>query len=175
MLTVILETRDSEGEMAQTLSVLVAGAIEGLICDVIILDHGSRDGSARVADAAGCRFLTHWDMRDVVRSARGDWLLLLEPGARPGAGWIGEIAEFVITGASPARFSPSRQHRRPFFERMARRVDALEQGCLISKRQALTIARSGLSLKDMAASVRTARLSTELVPAWVTTRSIGAR
>ena len=56
MLTIIMETRDNEVELAQTLSVLVAGAVEGLVSDVIILDHGSRDGSVHVADAAGCRF-----------------------------------------------------------------------------------------------------------------------
>lgn len=56
MLTVIMETKDNEAELAQTLSALVAGAVEGLVSDVIILDHGSTDGSPRVADAAGCRF-----------------------------------------------------------------------------------------------------------------------
>lgn len=56
MLTIIMETQDNEAELVQTLSVLVAGAVEGLVSDVIILDHGSRDGSSRVAEAAGCRF-----------------------------------------------------------------------------------------------------------------------
>ncbi len=45
MLTVIMETKDNEAELAQTLSALVAGAVEGLVSDVIILDHGSTDGS----------------------------------------------------------------------------------------------------------------------------------
>ena len=51
MLTVLLECRDQEPELAQTLSVLVAGAVEGLVSDVVVLDHGSRDGSSKVADA----------------------------------------------------------------------------------------------------------------------------
>ena len=83
MLTIITETRDNEAELAQTLSALVAGAVEGLVSDVIVLDHASQDGSCRVADAAGARFCTSWDMTEIVRSARGDWLLLLEAGARP--------------------------------------------------------------------------------------------
>ena len=57
MLTIITETRDNEAELAQTLSALVAGAVEGLVSDVIVLDHASQDGSSRVADAAGARFL----------------------------------------------------------------------------------------------------------------------
>ncbi len=88
MLTVIMECHDQEPELAQTLSVLVAGAVEGLVSDVIVLDHGSTDGSAFVADAAGCRFYQQWDMKDVLASARGRLLLLIEPGARLGQGWV---------------------------------------------------------------------------------------
>ena len=40
MLTIIMESRDSEAELAQTLSALVSGAVEGLVRDVIVLDHG---------------------------------------------------------------------------------------------------------------------------------------
>ncbi len=85
MLTVVLECQDQESELAQTLSVLVAGAVEGLVSDVVVLDHGSRDGTSRVADAAYCRFHSQWDIKDIVRSARGEWLLFVEPGARPQA------------------------------------------------------------------------------------------
>ena len=73
MLTVIMECRDQETELAQTLSVLVAGAVEGLVSDVVVLDHGSTDGSSDVADAAGCRFYLHWDLAEIVRAARGEW------------------------------------------------------------------------------------------------------
>lgn len=85
MLTVVLECQDQESELAQTLSVLVAGAVEGLVSDVIVLDHGSRDGTSRVADAAGCRFHSQWDIKDIVRAARGEWLLSssLARGLRP--------------------------------------------------------------------------------------------
>ncbi|HUH48874.1 MAG TPA: glycosyltransferase, partial [Mycoplana sp.] len=49
MLTVLMECHNNEAELAQTLSALVAGAVEGLVRDVIVLDHGSSDGSSRVA------------------------------------------------------------------------------------------------------------------------------
>ncbi|HLP66611.1 MAG TPA: glycosyl transferase, partial [Rhizobium sp.] len=76
MLTVIMECRDQEPELAQTLAVLVAGAIDGLVSDVVVLDHGSSDGTARLAEAAGCRFYRQWNMADILNSARGEWVLL---------------------------------------------------------------------------------------------------
>ncbi|OJF90436.1 glycosyl transferase [Pararhizobium antarcticum] len=167
MLTIILETRDDEAELAQTLSALVSGAVEGLVSDVIILDHGSHDGSSRVADAAGCRFLTHWDMKDVVRSVRGEWLMLLQAGARPSGRWIDDVAEYIALNKAPGRFSPSRLHRKPFFQRIGRRPAALEHGFLISKRQAVASAKTGMLLADLARGHSVRRLATEIVPAWV--------
>ncbi|MCR6499225.1 glycosyl transferase [Shinella sp. CPCC 101442] len=166
MLTIIMECRDNEAELAQTLSALVAGAVEGVVRDVIVLDHGSRDGSPRVADAAGCRFLTSWDMTDVVRSARGDWLLLLEPGARPLAGWVDAVVDHVAINGNPARFLGSRSHRRPFLQRLGRRKAPLELGYLVSKRQASAVVRSGMALADMAKGAGVRALVAEIVPAW---------
>ncbi|HTO29819.1 MAG TPA: glycosyl transferase [Pararhizobium sp.] len=167
MLTIIMETRNNEAELAQTLSALVAGAVEGLVSDVIILDHASRDGSSRVADAAGARFCTNWDMKDIVRSARGTWLLLLEAGARPAGRWIDDIAEYMTIGKTPARFSPSRLHRRPFLRRIVTRAAPLELGLLLSRQQATAIAKSGMPLSDFATGRAVRRLGSELVPAWV--------
>lgn len=167
MLTIIMETRNNEAELAQTLSALVAGAVEGLVSDVIILDHGSRDGCSRVADAAGARFCTSWDMKDIVRSARGEWFLLLEPGARPAGRWIDDIAEYVSLSKSPARFSPSRRHRRPFLKRVVTRLAPLELGFLLSRQQAAAVAKSGMQLSDFATGRAVRRLGSELVPAWV--------
>lgn len=166
MLTIIMECRDNEAELAQTLSALVSGAVEGLVRDVIVLDHGSRDGSSKVADAAGCRFLTHWDIKEVVRSARGEWLLLLEPGARPLTGWVDAVADYVSVNRSPARFTGSRSHRRPFFKRFGRRVAPLEQGFLVSKRQASAAVRPGMALEQVARGVAVRMLVAEIVPAW---------
>lgn len=167
MLTVMMECRDQEPELAQTLSVLVAGAVEGLVSDVIVLDHGSSDGSSRVADAAGCRFYAQWDIRDVLRAARGEWLLLVEAGARPLHGWIDEIGEYVALNTVPARFSQSRNHRQPFFRRIARSTPPLEHGLLLPKGQAIAVARSGMALGQLAQGHKPRRLSSELVPSWV--------
>ncbi|MEW9616367.1 glycosyl transferase [Shinella sp. S4-D37] len=166
MLTVILECRDNEAELAQTFAALVSGAVEGIVRDVIVLDHGSRDGSSTVADAAGCRFLTEWDMKDVLGSARGDWLLLLEPGARPMVGWVDAVVDHVAVNRNPARFLGSRSHRRPFLQRLLHRPAPLEQGYLVSKRQALAALSPGMALAGIATGAGVRRLAVEMVPAW---------
>ena len=166
MLTVLMECRDNEPELAHTLAVLVAGAVDGLVSDVIVLDHGSRDGSARVADAAGCRFVEEWELSDVLRMARGEWIMLLEPGARPQAGWIEEILEHASLSRTPARFAPSSRFRRPFFQRW-RRAGALEHGILMPKREAAALAKPGMDLLALARASPVRKMRSELIPAWV--------
>lgn len=167
MLTVLMECRDQEAELAQTLSILVTAAVEGLVSDVIVLDHASHDGSSRVADAAGCRFHSHWDIKDVLRSARGEWLLFIEAGARPQSGWIEEVIEHLAIHKQPARFSPSRNYRRPFFQRIGRSVPPLEYGLILPKKSAIAVAKSGMSLEALAKGHKATKLMSQLIPAWV--------
>ena len=167
MLTVIMESRNHEAELAHTLSALVAGAVEGLISDVIILDYASQDGSERVAEAAGCRFHESWDVAEVIQSARGDWVLLMEPGSRPQSGWIEDILEYVALNKGAAQFAPSRHYRPPFVRRLFHRGPPLEYGLLLTKQDALASAKSGVALSDFPKSRRPRRLSAELIPAAV--------
>ena len=157
--------------MAQTLAALVSGAIEGLVREVVVLDHGSSDGTSRVADAAGCRFYAEWDIGDVLRAARGDWLLLVEPGARPQAGWIDEIGEYVALNKAPARFTASRGYRRPLLQRIGRAFSPLELGFLISKAQAIGAAKTGMALAEFVKGQKLGTLSSEMIPSWVAARA----
>lgn len=166
MLTVILECRDQEPELAHTLSTLVSGAVEGLISDVIVLDHGSQDGSVRVAEAAGCRFHQQWNVHDVLSSARGEWILLLEPGSRPQSGWIEDILEYTALNKVAARFSPSRHYRPSLLARFNWRRSPLEYGLLLSRHDALTAASANMPFEGFPKSQKTRRLKAELVPAW---------
>ncbi|QLF69550.1 glycosyl transferase [Peteryoungia desertarenae] len=167
MLTVIMECRDQEPELAQTLSILVPAAVEGLVCDVIILDHGSKDGSSAVADAAGCRFYQQWDMKEVLSTVRGEWLLLVEPGARLTQGWIEEVAEYVALNKLPAHFTHSSRYRLPFYRRLMRARPPLEQGFLIPRRQALARARADSGLGHLVNGHKSRRLMSEIIPSWV--------
>ena len=168
MLTVIMECRNQEPELAQTLAVLVCGAVEGLISDVVVLDQGSEDGTSRVAEAAGCRHYLTWDMTEVLQAARGEWLLLLEPGARIQRGWIEEIIEHIAMDRGPARFTPSRGHRRPFYRTIGRRAPPLEQGFLLSKREAMALVSADMDLVGFVRGQKSKRLASEMIPSWVT-------
>jgi hypothetical protein len=172
MLTVLMETRNNEAEIAHSLAALVTGAVEGLVRDVVLLDHGSQDGSSRVADAAGARFCQNWDMAALVGAARGDWLLLLEPGARPIGRWVDDVAEYMALGRAPARFSPSPIDERSLVSKILSRASPLEFGLLLPRPQAVSMARSGMALEDFARARPIRKMRCELIPARVTT---GAR
>tara|TARA_R110002020_G_scaffold136630_13_gene304717 strand:- start:14904 stop:15422 length:519 start_codon:yes stop_codon:yes gene_type:complete len=168
MISVLIECKDQEKALAVTLASLVRGAVEGLVAEVVILDRGSRDGTALLADAAGCRFLENPDLRDVVRSTRADWLLLIEPGARPLLGWIDHVGQHIATGRQAARLRPSREYRLPFMARWRRgRLSAIEHGVLIPKRQAIANSKSGQSLESLGRGLAMTRLKCEIVPAAV--------
>lgn len=167
MLTVMLECENSEPELAYTLSVLVSGAVDGVVSEVIVLDKGSQDGTARLADAAGCKYLQSWTLAETVHSARGEWLLFLEPGARPQNGWVEEVLEHAAVDGKPARFSQSRRFRLPWFKRIMRRTAPLENGLLVRKRDLLAALKSGADMAGFAKRAAPRRLRAELIPAWV--------
>ncbi len=100
MLSVVIATHDSERVLLPTFSALVAGAIAGMVREVIVADAGSRDDTSAIADAAGCRLLTSHERRGArlkaaADLARADWLLFLEPGAVLDHTWIDETRRFV--------------------------------------------------------------------------------
>lgn len=100
MLSVVIATQDSERALLPTLAALVAGAVNGVVREVIVADAGSQDASAAIAEGAGCRVL----ISDAPRGARlkaatavahSPWLLFLQPGTVPDATWIDEVRRFV--------------------------------------------------------------------------------
>ncbi|TIU37731.1 MAG: glycosyl transferase family 2, partial [Mesorhizobium sp.] len=58
MLSVLIETRNDEEGLARTLASLVGGAVEGVVRDVIVCDQGSTDQTHRVAEHAGCHYVS---------------------------------------------------------------------------------------------------------------------
>jgi len=167
MISVVIECKNQEQPLAVTLAALVQGAVEGLVAEVIVIDLGSTDDTEKLADAAGCRFLLNPDIRETVRNARGEWLLLVEPGARPLLGWVEHLHQHIASGQKAARFSRSRDYRLPFLARIKHRHSALEHGVLMTKRQAIANARSGKSVESLARGVTMQKLKCEIVSAAV--------
>ncbi|HML13248.1 MAG TPA: glycosyltransferase [Xanthobacteraceae bacterium] len=149
MLSVVIATDESERALVATLATLVPGATAGAIREVIVADKGSRDQTAAVADAAGCRMMVSpaplaGRLRAAAALARASWLMFLQPGIAPDPTWIAETMRFIEDAelyAAPAHraatFSPRPDPapsliaalRAPF-----RRRPRPDQGLVIAKR-----------------------------------------
>lgn len=169
MMTVMIECGTDAGPLGSSLATLVPGAIEGLVREVVVIDAGLDASTRKVADHAGCRIVPREALAETVSAARGEWLMLMEPGARLAVEWIEGVAAHladVEAGATPrpARFSPSRGDRPRFLQRLARRSTALANGLILPKAQAVGLARSRTSLEEMAKGLASKRLATAIRP-----------
>lgn len=165
MLSVLIETRNHEDALARTLSSLVSGAVEGVVREVIVCDSGSTDLTHKVAEQAGCNYLQDCVTADAVRKAKGDWLLILEPGAKLVEGWIDAVLVHAGATTSPARFTRSRYSPRPLLERLRLKRRPLGDGLLITRRDVLGLTRGDGTATSIASAVSTHRLDAEIIAA----------
>ncbi|MER9666625.1 glycosyltransferase [Mesorhizobium sp. M0185] len=166
MLSVLIETLNDEEGLARTLASLIGGAVEGVVRDVLVCDTGSTDQTHRVAEHAGCHYVSG-GIAAGIRQAKGDWLLLLEPGARLGEGWIDEVVAHIARQTMAARFSRARGSRAPFLSRVFAGNRALAEGLVISKRQAVALSKNARSAEAIARGLATRSLHAEI---WVAPR-----
>jgi glycosyltransferase involved in cell wall biosynthesis len=162
MLSVIIPTFDSERTLVPTLSVLVPGATAGLVSDVLVVDGGSHDDTAGVADVGGCNFLVAEGslgrrLKTAVAWARAPWLLFLRPGTILDPQWIGEATRFVERAPPDSRAAvfrraaPAQSTLRDAFSLVAAALGARprpEQGLIISKRFYETLGGHSESIAD---------------------------
>ena len=100
MLSVVIPTLDSERLLARTLACLVSATVQGLVREVILVDGGSRDETAMVAEETGAQFIRTppgraSQLRAGAALARSDWLLFLDPGTALDPGWAAEVTSFM--------------------------------------------------------------------------------
>jgi hypothetical protein len=90
MISVVTATLNDGERLGPTLAALTSAALDGFVREVIVADDGSTDGTLAAAEDAGARFFGVDGSPALAAGcacARQPWLLLLEPGTRPQAGW----------------------------------------------------------------------------------------
>ena len=110
MISVIIPALNAERRLTATLAALVPAAVDGIVREVIVVDGGSTDQTAAIADEAGATFLVRTGGRgyqlDVgARPARFPWLLFLHADTVLESGWEREVSTFmhsVDSGGRPA-------------------------------------------------------------------------
>jgi glycosyltransferase involved in cell wall biosynthesis len=100
MLSVIIDTHESERALVRTLAALVPGATAGLIAEVIVADASSGDDTEEIADIAGCRYLNSSGaqgarLKAAAETTRAPWLMFLRAGCVPEPGWITATERFM--------------------------------------------------------------------------------
>lgn len=126
MLSVIIPTQNNELALARCLAALVPGAVDGVVAEVIVADRCSSDGTAKVADAAGCRLVSLDEPRQARVAAalsaveRGSWVLVLEPTVALEPGWQREVGSFIDGTERAGRSEEQRAVFRYAFDEFAR-------------------------------------------------------
>src|SRR4051812_36783088 len=164
MISVLIETANDEEALARTLASLVRAVVEGVVREVIVCDRGSTDQTHYVAEHAGCRFVAEGGIASGIGMAKGDWLLFVEPGARPVEGWTEGVLAHMNKSTAPARLTRSRGARLPFLARVFSGNRGLAQGLLITKRQAGSLAKGAGNAEALARGLAVKTLEAEIVP-----------
>jgi hypothetical protein len=150
MLSVIIPTEGVEQPAVATLAALVPGAAAGIIREVLLVDRAGTGVIERVADVAGCRFLSFEGSRAAAMAAgagasRSPWLMFLHAGAVLDSGWIEETSQFIqgVSNSGKPRAGVFRYARSPYsntglrdsLKFVARMIagPSAEQGLLIAR------------------------------------------
>jgi hypothetical protein len=167
MISVMMDCGADDARLAMTLAALVPGAVDGILRDVTLFDRDMDEATRRVADHAGVNVASPAAFHETIARARGDWLLLVEPGARPMDGWIEACEAHLARGpgkVAVARFNRSKLDRPSFFQRFGAIRHALSEGLLLPKAQAIGVSHVALTLEEMARGLAARQLPAEIRP-----------
>ena len=111
MISVVIPTLNAERRLAACLTALVPAAVEGFVREVIVVDGGSTDRTAKIADQAGATLVKTsasrgGQLRAGAQAARQPWVLFLHADTVLGPDWDLEAAAFmgrVDSGREPLK------------------------------------------------------------------------
>ena len=100
MISVVIPTLNSEGDLSRSLAALVPGVVDGAVTEVIIADGGSTDDTPQIAEAVGAKFVRAAKGRGPqlaagADAAKGVWLLFLHADTVMEHDWHLEAARFI--------------------------------------------------------------------------------
>ena len=86
MLSVLVFDADEPMDLTITLSSLVAGVVDGVLREVVVVEPQG-EAATKVADHAGCPILSRAELAHALGLLKGDWLILMRAGDRLPANW----------------------------------------------------------------------------------------
>ena len=111
MISVIIHCNEDIDPLADTLAMLVSGAVFGLINEVILWSDDHSNVLKTIADDTGCHYLPHSHLGAAIASAKSNWLLFLSPGSRLLDQWREILSRYVKIETKPASFRPVRDKK----------------------------------------------------------------
>lgn len=141
MLTVLIVCEADPGPLVPTFASLVGASVAGLIADVLVA-HPTPDRIAALCEPTGAQPVATEGVAVALGETRGEWVLVLEAGARPDGDWIPLVAAHVGGDRRSARFEVAGAGE-PFWRRLIGRAHRpLRAGFLIERRQAINALRT---------------------------------
>lgn len=158
MLDVIFLTHNSEKPLAHSLASLVPAVVDGMVLRVAVVDDGSTDETALVAEAAGCSFHETWEIDASVAGLNAPWVMVLQPGALFPDGWSDSVRSHIEKSRSAVQFTAPQRGKLSGLLGLFGQKRTLDAGLLIKRDQLQALLHEGVALADIPQRLKPARI-----------------